>query len=171
MPLPAFGVSVSVIQTRLASHLFLLSGSPYTLSGLNAFETQFWFFYILKKNKSLKGFYTLTSVAYQIKSSPLSLSLQVLHDLALTHFWNVILRLFPFMDSMFSATPSQLGNLCLEYSSPSLPVKSLLILHGPGHKPSPTRSSLSRPNLHSILSFFCGLYHTLPCLAGDCVNS
>ena len=129
------------------------------------------FFTYLKKNKSLKGFYTLTSIAYQIKSSPLSLSLQVLRDLALTHFWNVILRLFPFMDSLFSATPSQLGNLCLEYSSPSLPVKSLLMLHGPGHKPSPTRSSLSRPNLHSILSFFCGLYHTLPCLAGDYVSS
>ena len=95
------------------------------------------------KRKSLKDFYTLTSIAYQIKSSPLSLSFQVLHDLALTHFWNVILQLFPFMDSMFSATPSQLGNLCLKYSSPSLPVKSLLTLHGPGHKLSTTTSSLS----------------------------
>ena len=95
------------------------------------------------KRKSLKDFYTRTSIAYQIKSSPLSLSFQVLHDLALTHFWNVILQLFPFMDSMFSATPSQLGNLWLKYSSPSLPVKSLLTLQGPGHKLCTTTSSLS----------------------------
>ena len=110
------------------------------------FETQLFFFSPIlkkKKKKSLKDFYTLTSIAYQIKFSPLSLSFQVLHGLALTHFWNVILQLFPFMDSMFSATPSQLGNLCLKYSSPSLPVKSLLTLHGPGCKLSPTTSSLS----------------------------
>ena len=127
---------------RLASCLFLLSSSPYTLSGLSVLKHSFFFPPYLKR-KSLKDFYTRTSIAYQIKSSPLSLSFQVLHDLALTHFWNVILQLFPFMDSMFSATPSQLGNLWLKYSSPSLPVKSLLTLHGPGHKLCTTTSSLS----------------------------
>lgn len=98
-------------------------------------------------------------------------SFQALHDLAPAHFWNVILQLFPFMDSMFSATPSQLGNLCLEYSSPILPVKSLLTLRGPGHKPFPAGSCLSHSDLRSIFCFSCGLYHCLPCVAGDSFNS
>ena len=131
------------------------------------------FFTYLKKNKSLKGFYTLTSIAYQIKSSPLSLSLQVLRDLALTHFWNVILRLFPFMDSLFSATPSQLVN-----SLPpllSLPTSAYFSTGKwcelPSNKPSICLQEHTFLYKHNP-RIFCGWYrgYVCPCFVCVCVS-
>lgn len=116
-------------------------------------ETQFWLLPYLKNilRKSLHCH--LCCLPNRI--SPLRVPFKILHDLASTHF-QIIFWFFPFMDSMFSASPSQLINLCLEYSSPALPIKCLSTLHDPAHKASPRRSSLSHPNLHSILYFSCG---------------
>lgn len=97
---------------------------------------------------------------------PLSLSFKVLHDLVPTHFQDVILQLFPFMDSMFCAAPCQLGNLCLQYSSPTLPKRSLSTFHDPAYKSSPKRNSLSCHNLHGILYLSYGFCYILPYVAG-----